>query len=55
VWALSIHQSKGSTRVVEYRIDEHLEVRQLKRLGFCFVKVSECSCDDMLELLCLGT
>ena len=53
--ALSVHQRKGSTRVVEYRIDEHLEVRQLERLCFCFVEVSECSCDDMLELLCLRT
>ena len=53
--ALSVHQRKGSTRVVKYRIDEHLEVRQLKRLCFCIVKVSECSCDDLFELLCLGT
>ena len=52
---LSVHQRKGSPRVVEYRIDEHLEVRQLKRLCFCFVKVFECSCNNMLELLCLGT
>jgi hypothetical protein len=51
--ALSVHQRKGSTRVVENRINEYLEIRQLKRLCFCFVKVPECSCDDVFELLSL--
>src|SRR5260370_24698594 len=34
--ALSVHQRKGCTWVVEYRINEHLEVCQLERLRVCF-------------------
>jgi hypothetical protein len=48
---LGVHQRKGCTWVVEYRVDEHLEIRQLERLRFCFVKVFEGRCNDVLELL----
>lgn len=51
---LGVHQRKGCNWVVEYCVDEHLEICQFERLRFCFVKMSECSCDDMLKLL-MGT
>ena len=55
MWALGAHQREGSTRIVEYRIDEHLKIRQLKRLRFRIVEVFECSGYNGLELLSLGT
>ena len=51
MWALSVHQRKGCTRVVEYRVDEHLEIRKFKCLRFRMINMFECSGNDQLEFL----
>lgn len=53
--ALTVHQRKGCTRVVEYRVDEHLKVRQFERLRFRMINMIECSRNDQLEFLGLST
>ena len=49
--ALCGYQGEGGAWVVKHRVDEHLEVGQLKRLGFRLVEVAKSGRDDEIEFL----